>query len=101
MSANKKIKVTINKRDFIVDTELDELQVASLAKFVETRLNEISEHAGSKNPDTSYLTILACLNIADDFIKLQEENTFLRDKVEKKIDDIVSLIDSTLAVPVI
>jgi len=73
----------------------DELYVNRLAQFVEERMADIK--GGSKTADTITLAVLAAMNIADELFRMQDGNGNLSNAVEAKADELLILLDKTLA----
>ena len=68
--------------------------VEHTAKLVNEKLNEIIQEGGVISTDK--VAILACMNIASEFLKLQEENHQLRGRMKKRLEKILSLLDTCL-----
>ena len=49
-----------------------------------------------KSVPTIDTVLLACMNIADEYLKFKEERGRMEGKVEKRIQDLIGLIDKEL-----
>lgn len=75
----------------MIRSESDEEYVNQVAAFVDKKVNEILNN--SKSVASLNVVILAAMNIADEFMKYKMEKEKKITHVEKKIKDMIELID--------
>lgn len=85
------VEVTIMGQKFMVRSESDESYVEQIAEFVNAKIEEISSKA--KAIPSLNVAILAAMNIADEFIKTKKEKSIAVNRLEKKIEGMIELID--------
>ena len=68
--------------------------VEKTAGLVNEKLSEIIKDGGIVSTDK--VAILACMNLASELLKLQEENQQLRDKMKKRLERVISQLDTCL-----
>jgi cell division protein ZapA (FtsZ GTPase activity inhibitor) len=61
-----KVQITIRGRTYTVKSDEDGLDLPALARYVDTRMAEVSQSAPPGMDDYT-VAMLACLNIASDF----------------------------------
>ena len=91
----EKTFVDIGGQQYPIESEIDPLQVQSIAKFVKEKLDEVRTNTGEAS--TSRMTVLACLNIAEELFRLRDEYEKFRTKVNRKSDELISDICSVLS----
>ncbi|OIO72554.1 MAG: hypothetical protein AUJ85_09765 [Elusimicrobia bacterium CG1_02_37_114] len=91
----EKTFVDIGGQQYPIESEIDPLQVQSIAKFVKEKLDEVRTNTGEAS--TSRMTVLACLNIAEELFRLRDEYEKFRTKVNRKSDELISDISSVLS----
>ena len=69
--------------------------VERTAKLVNERMSEIIRDGGVIPTDK--VAILACMNIASELLKLQEDNQTTKDRMRKKLEKVLAVIDTCLA----
>jgi cell division protein ZapA len=90
----KPIEVTIMGQKFMVKSESGDDYVAEIAKYVDNRINEVIQ--STKSVASVNVALLAAMNIADEFRKYRNDKEGRIDKVEKKIKDMIELVDLQL-----
>jgi len=92
-----KIPVKILGREIEADTDfldVHELLLSDIIQYVE----DACRQAQNKDPnvvDTQKLTIIAALKIASDFFKVKEMNKNISNGYERKINEMIKVIDET------
>jgi len=88
--------VTIFGRTYQLRGSGDRVHLERLAAIVDDKMREIADATGT--PDTLKVAILASLNIADDYLKAQGGGSDRqRSEARKRLGDMVTLLDETLA----
>ncbi len=90
----KAVEVTIMGQKFLVRSESDEEYVDKIAKYVDGKVNEVL--ANTKSIASIQVALLAAMNIADEYFKFRQEKEKTLKKVEKKIEDMIELVDLQL-----
>jgi len=91
----KSYEVSILNQKFIIKSEADERYVQKVADYVNKKIYDIM--SGTKSVSTLSVAILAALNMADDFFKIRIEKKDENGNLEKKLKEIIALIDNQLA----
>ena len=92
--SKKTIEVSIFNHKFSVKTDNNEAFVAQLATYVNEKVEEVKKQA--KQTPSINVALLACLNIAEEYLKFKQERGRIKDKTEKKVRDLIDLIDVQL-----
>jgi len=79
---------------FLIKGDSDETYVKEIANYVDRKVNEVQSK--TKSVASLNVVILAAMNIADEFFKFRKEKDDKFQKVEKKIQNMVELIDLQL-----
>ena len=88
--------VTIFGRTYHLRGADDPRHLTELASLVDGKMREIADHTGTA--DTLKVAILASLNIADEYLRSDEDDgTPQGARVEKKLGRMVTLLDEALA----
>jgi len=69
---NPTVQIRVLGRDYSLRSQGSEAQVRRVVKFVETKL---AETASGKSVDTRDLTVLTLLNLAGQFLQLQDQES--------------------------
>lgn len=95
VSHKQKISVEIYNRiyELVVDSG-DELEYVRTAKEVDDKMREIAKDTNIA--DTSKLAVLTALNMAYDYNRLKDTKNYSNEVVNKKIDDLVSLLNTVM-----
>ncbi|MFH1654293.1 MAG: cell division protein ZapA [Pseudomonadota bacterium] len=88
------VEVTIMGQKFLIKGDSDETYVKEIANYVDRKVNEVQSK--TKSVASLNVVILAAMNIADEFFKFRKEKDDKFQKVEKKIQNMVELIDLQL-----
>jgi cell division protein ZapA len=76
------------------EAEIFRKHVLEVARYVDKRMHEVSERSANRSPKN--IAVLAALNIADELMKLKEENEAQISSFCQKADDLADLIDERL-----
>lgn len=87
----KAIEVTIMGQKFLVRSESNEDYVSKVAGYVDGKVNEVLSN--TKSVASMQVALLTAMNIADEFFKFRGDKEEKLNKVEKKIQDMIELID--------
>jgi len=90
----KSYEVSILNQKFIIKSEADERYVQKVADYVNKKIYDIM--SSTKSVSTLSVAILAALNMADDFFKIRIEKKDEVGAIEKKLKEIIGLIDTQL-----
>ena len=74
-----------------VQSDADERHVKQVAGFVNSKVQEIVEKA--KTASTLTASLMACLNIADEFFRYKEKKNADSVKAAQKVRDLIQMID--------
>lgn len=89
VSVRNKVEVKIGGKEYtLVGAESDEY-IQRVALYIDKKINEILK--ANRNLSTSMASILAAINVADDYFKIKEESINLKDQLEKALIDINNL----------
>ncbi len=102
--ANKKkeksstlVPIVIMGQTYNVRAEEDSAYLEELARFVDTKMKTIAESTGTR--DALKLAILAALNVADEFFKLEREHREAGQDLDASVDDMVKTLEDSLREP--
>ncbi|MBI5287249.1 MAG: cell division protein ZapA [Deltaproteobacteria bacterium] len=86
----KVVEVNIMGHSFLVKSDDDEDYVKQVVDYVNAKIGEVKD--GVKGGSILNMTLLAAMNIADDYLKTKER----LDRLETRTDKLVELINSKL-----
>ncbi len=87
----KAIEVSIMGQKFAVKSDSNEDYVVEVAGYVDNKVNEVL--GNTKSVASMQVALLTAMNIADEFFKFRNDKAERLGKVEKKIQDMIELID--------
>ena len=90
----KPIEVIIMGQKFLVRSESEENYVTEVSGFVDKKINEVMQ--STKSVASLNVALLAAMNIADEYLKFKRGTDSRIDKVEKKIKDMIELVELQL-----
>ncbi len=90
----KTTEIAIMGQKIMIKSDSDEDYVQKVAGFVDQKIQEVMQ--STKSVASLNVAILAAMNIADEFFKSQREQREKVDRAEKKIQDLIELIDLQL-----
>ena len=91
---NKTTEITILGQKLVVKSESDQDYVVEVAHFVDNKIKEIIQN--TKSVASLNVAILAAMNIADEYFRLKRDRDKKFEIVEKKVQDLIELIDIQL-----
>lgn len=87
----KQIEIKVMGQKFVIRSESSEDYVNQVATFVDQKMNDVVKN--SKSVASLNVAILAAMNIADEYLKYRMNKERQHTQVEKKIKDVIELID--------
>lgn len=91
---NRKVKVNIFGNTYNIQGEASPEYINKLAKYVDYKMNEVSQSLHSGN--MVHAAILAALNIADEYFQLKELDSNVDERILKKTDALISMLEEGL-----
>lgn len=85
------VEIKVMGQKFNVRSDSNDDYVNEVARFVDEKMNEVLK--SSQSVASLSVAILAAMNIADEFLKYKNEKENKLHQAEKKIKDIIELID--------
>jgi len=96
-SENSLVSVTIFGQSYSLRAEEDGTYVEDLARYVDTKMRTLSESTGASEP--LRVAVLAALNIADEFFKLEKRHRSREVLVEATARELLSALEESLREP--
>lgn len=90
----KTTEISIMGQKILIKSDSDEEYVQKIAGFVDQKVQEVMQ--STKSVASLNVAILAAMNIADEYFKVHRERREKFDQAEKKIQDLIELIDLQL-----
>jgi cell division protein ZapA len=90
----KPIEVVIMGQKFLVRSESDENYVTEVSGLVDKKINEVMQ--STKSVASLNVALLAAMNIADEYLKFKRGTDSRIEKVEKKVKDMIELVELQL-----
>jgi len=90
----KTTEISIMGQKFMIRSESNEEYVQQVAGFVDEKINEVMQ--STKSVASLNVAILAAMNIADEYLKFRRDREDSLTKAEKKIKDMIELVDLQL-----
>lgn len=91
---NKSLQVSILNQTFTIETDADEKHVNRVASLVNKKIKEIQTQ--TRTASSLNVSLLACLNIADEMLRNKEDFATKSKKAEKKLEDLLEIVDLQL-----
>ena len=91
------VPVVIFGQTYQVRAEENSAYIADLARYVDTKMKTIAESTGTA--DALKVAILAALNIADEFFKLEEAREASRAELLSTADEVLGVLEDSLREP--
>lgn len=88
------IEVSIMGQKFMVRSDSNEEYIFEISRFVDEKVNEVIQM--TKAVPSTNVALLAAMNIADEYMKYKQGKKSSSEKVEKKIKDMIELIELQL-----
>ena len=93
---NKVIKVNILGQDYFVRSTAKVNYFKEIANYVNEKMDEVTSTGVDSNTQQLKIAVLACMNIADEFISFKKENDELINQIQTKSSSIIEYIDEKL-----
>jgi len=93
----KKTEVIVNifGNDYrVISDDLDTERIKQVAEIVDAKMREI--HRQFPLPSTTKIAVLACLNLADEFVQKEEQLNKKIDNLEERIRALILKIDENI-----
>jgi cell division protein ZapA len=90
----KSLQVSILNQTFTIETEAAEAHVNRVAALVNKKIKGIQGQ--TRTASSLNVALLACLNIADEFLRNKEESQKRNKLAEKKLEDLLEIVDLQL-----
>lgn len=90
-----KVQITIRGRTYTVRSEEDDVDLRTIAAYVDERMGEIAER-GNNSLDEYTVAMLACLNIASDFERYRRAMSGELDDLDKDLAASEAMLRATL-----
>jgi|SRR5579872_2079105 len=90
-TGRKTVRVTIFNQNYTLVATEDPNEVETLAQSVDDLMTEISQHAGTADPNR--VAVLACLHMADRLRSIERELAALKSRVDEKSRKFSMLLD--------
>ncbi len=90
----KAVEVSIMGQKFMVRSESDEDYIQQVSGYVDKKIGEIQQN--TKSVSSVNVALLAAMNIADEYFKFKNTRQGALERVEKKIKDMIELIELQL-----
>lgn len=81
-----KVTITINNREYTLMSEDNEQHLNTVAEYIDKKIAEIVMASGGKLT-LQDVSVLAAINVADDYLKSEETADNLRSQIKQYIDD--------------
>ncbi len=94
MEETSTISVEILGRQYRIRGNADEEYVRDVARFVDSRLREVSKGASGQPADR--VAILAAMNIADELFQLRRASAEEITKIERRAEGLISFLEEKL-----
>lgn len=90
----KTTEISIMGQKFMIRSESNDEYVQEVAGFVDEKISEVM--SSTKSVASLNVAILAAMNIADEYLKFRRERDAKSNQAEKKIKDLIELVDLQL-----
>jgi len=90
---NSTVQLKILGREYRLRSQESTEQMHRVVKFVEARL---SETAAGQSVDTGDVTVLTLLNLAGQYLQLQEQQMSMAESQERRLREIAAQLESAL-----
>ena len=89
------VTVEIMGQRFSIRSSLDIEYINRLAGYVDHKIQAVTEH--STGGDTVRITVLAAMNIADEYFRSRDTETSLEAAMKTRVGEIERMVDDALA----
>lgn len=87
-------QVSILNQTFSVETDASDKDVDRITRYINKKIQEIQKQ--TRKASSLHVALLACMNIAHEFLRYQGERQGIAKRVEKKIQDLIEIVDLQL-----
>jgi cell division protein ZapA len=91
------VPITVFGETYTVRAEEDGSYIEQVARFVDTKMRTLSESTGTSDP--LKVAVLAALNIADEYFKLEERHKEAEAELEAAAEELTKVLDESLREP--
>ena len=89
------VVVTIFGNDYrVISDDLNPERIKEVAEIVDSKMKEI--HREFPLPSTTKIAVLACLNLVDDFLQREEQQTKKMSETEERIRSLILKLDEAV-----
>lgn len=92
-AAKGAVKVQVFGQDYLIKSQEGEEYILAVARLVDEKMREVAEATSSAS--TVSIAVLAALNLAADYLKAQEKSQGLQERVGKRSQELISLIEES------
>lgn len=93
-SMKKALEIQVMGQKLQIRSDSNDAYVSRVASFVDKKVAEVIQ--STKSVASLNVAILAAMNITDEYLKYREDNEERFKSLEKKIQDLIELIDVQL-----
>ncbi len=93
-SSKNKVRVNIYGEEYPIRSEGDVDYIHEVAEYLDCKMRDIAENVPNKSPGR--VAILAALNITDELFRERKKGDTDFSSVEKRANDIISMLDEKL-----
>ncbi len=93
--APQTVTVEIMGQRFSIRSSLDIEYINRLASYVDHKIQDATEH--STGGDTVRITVLAAMNIADEYFRSRDTETLIETTLKTRAGEIEQMVDEALA----
>lgn len=90
----KPLQVSILNQTFSIQTDATEEHVKKVSTLVNEKIKEIQSQ--TKTASSLNIALLACLNIADEYLRHKDSCQNRNQRAEKKLQDLLEIVDLQL-----
>jgi cell division protein ZapA len=91
------VPITVFGQTYSVRAEEDSVYIEKIARYVDTKMRTLAESTGTT--DSLKVAVLAALNIADEFFKLDEEHRAAERELLATTEELSKALDESLREP--
>jgi len=87
-------QVSILNQTFTVETEASSDHVKNVARYINDKIKKAQNQ--TRKASSLNIALLTCLNVADEFLRYKQETQQRHDQAEKKLEDLIEIVDLQL-----
>jgi cell division protein ZapA len=88
------VEVSMMGQKFMIKSDSNDDYVSKIAGYVDGKVNEVLQN--TKSVASIQVALLTAMNIADEFFKFKDNKDTTLKQIEKKIEDMIELVDLQL-----